>query len=168
MDIAAFTDFYRQHYRLILTVAEQRLRGHTDAEDTTAEVFRIAWKYASDGNELSLPWLYQVLRNVIGNEYRRDGRSSLFLETVGPLFVANVVDSSSDDALSVRMAMQELTVEDREVLYMAYWEDLSGQEIAAILGCTNVTARVRLLRARRRLKTIWERVDSGREMSKDG
>ena len=168
MDVESFAAFYRQHYRLILTVAEQRLRGHTDAEDITAEVFRIAWKHAFEGNELSLPWVYQVLRNVIGNEYRRVGRAAQFLEDAGPLLVANLVESSSEDAIEVRAAMRQLSVDDREVLYMAYWEDLSGQEIAAILDCTSVTVRVRLMRARRKLKSILDRVDVGKERTRDG
>jgi len=163
VDVESFADFYRRYYRLILTVAQQRLRGHTDAEDITAEVFRIAWKHSFDGNELSLPWLYQVLRNVIGNEYRRIGRRDRFLEDAGPLYLENLVESAAEDVIDVRRAMQELSVDDREVLYMAYWEDLTGQEIAEILGCTSVTVRVRLMRARRKLKAELERVDVGRE-----
>ncbi len=168
MEVEAFADFYRGHYRLILTVAQQRLRGYSDAEDVTAEVFRIAWKYANDGNVLSLPWLYQVLRNVVGNEYRRLGRSAKFLEAAGPVLLTVSVDGSDVDAMTVRMALLRLSAEDRDVLYMAYWEDLTGQEIAGILGCTNVAVRVRLSRARRKLRALLEEAEFEREEVKDG
>jgi RNA polymerase sigma-70 factor (ECF subfamily) len=50
--------------------------------------------------------------------------------------------------------MEELSSSDRELIRMAYWEDLSRDEIAEILGCSAVTVRVRLLRARNRLDAL--------------
>jgi len=155
----SFTDFYRQHYRLILTVAQQRLGGHSDAEDITAEVFRIAWMHDADGHELTLRWAYQVLRNVIGNEYRRVARGAKLTDRTSAAFLEHLVESATDDALAVRRAIEDLPPDDREMLSMAYWEDLTGQEIASILGCSAVTARVRLLRARRKLKTLLNSED---------
>lgn len=168
MGVEAFPAFYQRYYRLILTVAEQRLRGHTDAEDVTAEVFRIAWTHVSVGNELSLAWVYQVLRNVIGTEYRRVGRANRFLEDAGALLLANVVESSPDDALEVRAAMSSLPDGDRELLYMAYWEDLTGVEIAEILGCGHGAVRVRLSRAKKRLHAALEGLDVRAEGARDG
>ena len=149
----AFTAFYRHYYRLILTVAQQRLPSLFDAEDVTGEVFRIAWKHHSDGNELTLPWLYLVLRNVIGNEYRRTARADQFSQRFGPTMLDSMVEQN-DDALEMRRTLLLLPVADRELIYMTYWEDLTGQEIAAILGCSPVTVRVRLMRARKRLKAL--------------
>lgn len=157
MGIDDFTVFYRDSYRLILTVAEQRLQGHTDAEDITAEVFRIAWKHCSDGNEVTLPWAYGVLRNLIGNEYRRLQRASRLIEHAAPLLVEKLVNPSSDDGLTVRAAMLTLSIDDRELLYMAYWEDLTNEEISTLIGCKQVTVRVRLMRARKRLKAVLDR-----------
>lgn len=70
MAVETFVDSYKRYYRLVLTVAQQRLVGHGGAEDVTAEVFRIVWSHHQGGGELSLPWVYQTLRNVVGNEYR--------------------------------------------------------------------------------------------------
>ncbi|WP_165397373.1 RNA polymerase sigma factor [Microterricola gilva] len=149
MAVETFSSFYKQYYRLILTVAQQRLPSFSDAEDLTAEVFRIAWKYHSDGNELNLPWLYQVLRNVVGNEYRRTTRADQFSQRFGDQML-NSFAESPDSALEMRRLLQLLPLQERELIYMAYWEDLTGQEIAAILGCSPVTVRVRLMRARKK------------------
>lgn len=161
----SFAVFYRRYYRLVLTIAEQRLSGSSDAEDITAEVFRIAWKHDADGHELSLPWLYQVLRNRIGSEYRRIHRNGRLVESASTLLLTNIVTTpDDDDAAAVRQAINALPHDDRELIYMAYWEDLSGPEIAAILGCAAVTVRVRLLRARRKLKMILETADVRQEV----
>jgi RNA polymerase sigma factor (sigma-70 family) len=148
-----FTSFYQRYYRLILTVAQQRLPSLSDAEDVTGEVFRIAWNHHNGGNELTLPWLYQVLRNVIGNEYRRVARADQFSRRFGPMALDSIVDLN-DDAIEMRQAIQQLPIADRELIYMTYWEDLTGQEIAGILGCSPVTVRVRLMRARKKLKAV--------------
>lgn len=149
-----FVGVYQAYYRAILTVAHQRLGSFADAEDATAEVFRIAWRAHLDGTEFGLPWLYQTLRNVIGNEYRRRSRADALTERVGQIEFPLDHVSSPDDAIEIRHWMQKLPELDRELIRMAYWEDLSREEIARVLGCTAATVRVRLFRARRRLETL--------------
>lgn len=84
-----FAHFYARHYRLVLTVAQQRLSGVADAEDVAAETFRITWAHHQSGGDLSLPWVYKVLRNIIGNEYQRVARSTeLFTGSVGSAAIA--------------------------------------------------------------------------------
>jgi RNA polymerase sigma-70 factor (ECF subfamily) len=154
VEAGSFTGFYLSYYQLLLTVAHQRLGSLTDAEDATAEVFRVAWQAHVKGTDLSLAWAYQTLRNVVGNEYRRRSRADALAERVG------IIDSVPDqpgpleDAIVVRQRMEELSSSDRELIRMAYWEDLSRDEIAEILGCSAVTVRVRLLRARNRLDAL--------------
>lgn len=146
-----FVAFYSEHYRLVLTVAQQRLGGLSDAEDATAEVFRIALAHYRSTGELSLPWVYRTLRNVIGSEYRRRSRAPLGFDD--PLLEGwDLADASDpDDAIAVRHALADLRDADREVIFMAYWEDITTSEMGAVLGITDLAVRTRLSRARRRL-----------------
>ena len=146
-----FVAFYQDHYRLLLTVAQQRLGGLVDAEDVTAEVFRIAWLHYQDTGEVSLPWAYQTLRNVIGNEYRRRSRAPSLIDDLATVGGSLTQASLTDDRVLTRQAMMRLSVEDRELLFMAYWEDFSHLEISIILDCPTTRVRVKLHRARRRL-----------------
>lgn len=164
----AFTSFYKDYYRLILTVAQQRLRGSTEAEDVTAEVFRIVWQHCCEGHEPSLPWTYRALRNVIGNEYRRSSRADQFRQEATEILAREFEDVADDDAIEVRRAVDKLGDEDRELIRMAYWEDLSAPEIASVLSCTAVTVRVRLFRARQRLKVHLESIEFERWEVADG
>lgn len=151
-DVDAFARFYARHYPILLNVARQRLIGLADAEDITAETFRISWTHHLGGGELTLRWAYRTLRNVIGNEYQRLARAERLRVEIGPLYTDRVLSPDSDDTLDVRRHVNELREEDRELIYMAYWEDLSRNEIAEILGISPITVRVRLLRARRALQ----------------
>lgn len=170
MSFESYTDFYNRHYRLILTVAEQRLGGFSDAEDITAEVFRIAWMHHQQGNELSLPWVYRVLRNVIGNEYRRRDRVGSLIDRAGDdLWLDNLMRRSPEEVVSIRQVLLTLPLDDRELLYMAFWEDLTRAEMAEILGITSGALRVRLTRAKRRLKHLLaDREISTRDGAQDG
>lgn len=157
-----FAVFYAEHYRLILTVAQQRVGDLTTAQDITSEVFRVAWIHHCDGGHLELPWLYIVLRNIVGHEYRSRARRAEFPADLIDLTGAaspELFDARSDDAVVVREALERLDEADREVLRLAYWEDLTGPEIAPILGCSASSVRKRLERARARLRAVLEPAD---------
>jgi RNA polymerase sigma-70 factor, ECF subfamily len=56
--------------------------------------------------------------------------------------------------------MGELSDEDRELLLLISWEELSPGEAARVLGVSSLAARSRLHRARRRLRTLLEQRES--------
>ena len=162
-----FASFYREHYSLILATVGRRLNDHSTAEDVTSEVFRVAWSHYQTGGELSLAWLYAVARNVVGNEYRRTARSAA-LRAKAAAHAADSIDVTDDTGADTRRALMKLREADREILFMAYWEDLTGGEIAQILGCKIPTVWVRLNRARTALRAhlavpLDEAVDTLRE-----
>jgi RNA polymerase sigma factor (sigma-70 family) len=133
--ISTFSGFYRAHYSLIMATSERRLADHAAAEDATAEVFRVAWQHYEGGAELTLPWLYVVARNVIGSEYRRRSRMTALVDKVSSDTITAGIEGGDDEVgAELRAAMLRLKSSDREILFMAYWEDLSGAEIGEILG----------------------------------
>jgi DNA-directed RNA polymerase specialized sigma24 family protein len=56
--------------------------------------------------------------------------------------------------------MGELSDEDRELLLLVSWEELSPGEAARVLDISSLAARSRLHRARRRLRTLLEQRES--------
>lgn len=148
----SFDAIYRRYYRLILSTAERRVNGVAAAEDVAAEVFRIAWQHHGRGETLTMPWLYATVRNVVGNDYRRQARLNNLVERIGATVVSHTTHDDVDTALDVARAMQRLKPTDREVLQLAYWDDLDGHELAQVLGISRIAARSRLMRARRLLR----------------
>jgi RNA polymerase sigma factor (sigma-70 family) len=61
-------------------------------------------------------------------------------------------DLDLDDALDLRRALRRMDGQDRRLLILHYWQDLSNSELAKQLGVAEVTVRVRLHRARRQLR----------------
>lgn len=149
-----FSGFYRQYYGLILVTAEKRVNGFAVAEDVASEVFRIAWQHHAAGGKPGLPWLYRVVRNVIGTEYRRAARAKRLDDRLREHESTLGAETDHDEVFDVLLGMNDLRSNDREILRLVYWDDLTGKEVAAVLGISSAAARVRLLRARAALKDL--------------
>jgi RNA polymerase sigma-70 factor (ECF subfamily) len=119
-----------------------------------AEVFRVAWVHRNDDEPVfTLRWLYSALHNVVGNEYRRRSRLARLRERLGglrPIPSGRDVDSGLD-ALAVREAVAKLDAQERDLIGMLFWDELSRAEVASVLGCSVNAVTLRLQRARRHL-----------------
>ncbi|MBY0689582.1 RNA polymerase sigma factor [Microbacterium marinilacus] len=152
-----FRALFSENWSLVVAVAEQRLGSRADGEEIAAAAFRIAWERRSKGEEVTMPWLYGVVRNLVGAEYRRRKRQHELTARAGD-HLEQPDPETEDAARDVRALVARLPAQHREVLRMAYWEDLSAQEIGEVLGLSPATVRVRLYRARRALKSLLENV----------
>lgn len=146
--VARFTALFRQHHSLIVATCFRRLSDMAAAEDAAAEVFRVAWQRFHEQDNPSLAWLYGVVRNVVGNEYRRSARARSLRDRLVAEAIPEAV--STDGALVD--ALNQLKEGEREILFMSYWEDLTGEEISEILGISKPAVWVRLSRARDALR----------------
>jgi RNA polymerase sigma-70 factor (ECF subfamily) len=130
------------------------------ADDVVAEVFVVCWRRFDEIPAEPLPWLLGVARHVLGTLRRGEHRHAALQwrlaenETARPQDVPKV----SDGVLATAMA--QLREGDRELLLLVAWEGLSSSEIAVSLGIRPSTARVRLMRARRRLRGELNRAEA--------
>lgn len=151
-----FSRLYRAYSRDVLAYALPRAGGPEDAADIVAETFLVAWRRIEDvpaGDEGRL-WLYGTARRVLANQRRgerRRGRLSLRLGSELAAAVAAPPVPGREGAALLRV-LARLGEEDREILMLAGWEELKSPQIARVLGISAVAARVRLHRARRRLR----------------
>jgi RNA polymerase sigma-70 factor (ECF subfamily) len=154
-DRQSFVDIYERHYDAVLRYAWRRV-GPDDAADVVAETFTIAWRRLRDVPEdLPLPWLYGVARNIIANRSRKDrrrGAPGAFDEGV------YLVEPDHAEAIGRRdaalAALHDLSENDREIVRLIAWEGLTTAETAVVLGCSVATAAVRLHRARKRIEKL--------------
>lgn len=158
-DTAWFGALFRAYHPVMVSAAYNRLNNRADAEEVAAEVFRIAWDRRQTLRETKrLAWLYSILRNVVGNEYRRRTRADKRSERAASelLAVPDLPKAASylSDQLEVREAVAALSPGDRELIWMAYWEELTREEMAEVLDCSTASVRVQLHRARGRLKVV--------------
>ena len=70
---------------------------------------------------------------------------------------AEAPDFSPEDGQRIHAALDELTLEHREVLVLRFLEDMAYEDIAAVTGCQMGTVKSRLYYAKRALRGILER-----------
>jgi RNA polymerase sigma-70 factor (ECF subfamily) len=151
-----FRHVYEAHHHRILGYALRRVERPEDAADVVAETFLVAWRRLDDipeGRE-ALLWLYGTARRVLANLHRTERRRSRLVERLRREIAslpAVVSPAATEEVRAVLRALDQLREEDREILRLAAWEDLSHQEIAQVLRCSANAAKIRLHRARRRL-----------------
>lgn len=153
-----FRGLFEAHYGPLIAYARRRT-VEAEVDDVVAETFSIAWRrLEAIPVHAELPWLYGVARRVLANQRRSAKRRHRLHARLYAEPALQPDRSSPDD--SVRDALATLRPDDREILRLAAWEELSTNEIAVVLDCTPNAAALRLSRARRRLRVeLTERRD---------
>lgn len=163
-DPAAFADLIAVMERPLLYYATS-LTGNQDA---ALDVLQDVWLKVVRGirglkDRRSLrPWLYAITHGVaidrIRREYRRDKAEQAQLDDA-----FNIEEPSFDeeDATAIRDALSRLGVKHREVLVLHFLQDLSIQEIANVVGCSEGTVKSRIHYAKQQMKQILEGVKHG-------
>lgn len=166
-DQAAVAELYDETNSLVFGLAFRILGERAAAEDVVVEVYAQVWKQAQTydaqrGTPLS--WLLTVTRSraIDALRARRRVQSAELLET--PVDArADTPDPEEASGLverrrAVSQALESLSAEQRQVLELAYFSDLSHTEIAEKLGqpLGTVKTRIRtgLLRLRERLGSL--------------
>jgi RNA polymerase sigma-70 factor (ECF subfamily) len=121
------------------------------ADDLVAEVFMVCWRRFDELPLDPLPWLLGVARRVASTQRRGERRRAALGERLieAALDPPETVPALTDSLLA--QALERLRDSDRELLLLIAWDGLSPAQAAVVLGIKPATARVRLLRARRRL-----------------
>jgi RNA polymerase sigma-70 factor (ECF subfamily) len=136
--------------------AYARRRGSRDAEALAAEVMTIAWRRLGGvPADDPLPWLYGTARNLVLAERRLSAQSASSAMREPEPVAAGPEENEIDPELD--RALRSLSERDREALLLVAWEDLAPSQAAKALGINPAAFRVRLLRARRRLRASLNR-----------
>lgn len=151
-----FEAAYRELYEPICGYTLRRVRDPEDAAEAIADTFATLWRRfdrCPQGDELR-PWLFGVARRVIANQRRGDRRRSALAERLMENFdhAAFETVGPPEPASKLARAFAALSASDRELLSLVAWEDLTREELAVALGTSRSVVRLRLHRARRRLR----------------
>jgi RNA polymerase sigma-70 factor, ECF subfamily len=154
---AGFEQLFRNTRTDLLAYIMRRSQSAEDAADLLAETYLIAWQKldAIPTGERARLWLFGVARNLLlKGASRHRSRHSLVERLAGELHSAHPPHAPVEDERSsaVRAALAALPERDREILMLTAWEALTPKQIAAVMDTPVNTVRVRLHRARARLK----------------
>jgi RNA polymerase sigma-70 factor, ECF subfamily len=145
------------------------VRDEAGAEDILAEVFLDVWRQAGkfEGRSSVSTWLLSIAR-FKALSYVRQRRDAPYDEEAA----AEIADEADDPEIEIakrdksaalRLCLQKLTVEHREIIDLVYYHEKSVEEVAQITGVPAATVKTRLFYARQKLSEILKRagVDRG-------
>jgi RNA polymerase sigma-70 factor (ECF subfamily) len=151
---------YERYGRAVHTVAYSIVRDPATAADVVQSTFLNAWRSSArfDPQRELGPWLYSIARRQAIDVYRKARR----VEVVEPESIDVVALPPSLErtweAWEVRLALEKLPEEEREVVRLSFLVGLTHPEIAERMGVPVGTVKSRAHRAHRRLATLLAHV----------
>jgi RNA polymerase sigma-70 factor, ECF subfamily len=168
-DKAAFSLLYERYSASVLSYLYRMLGNLEDVESIGQEVFLRAFRFAPTYRypQKFSTWLFTITRNLAINQSRRRKRSpirnltELNLEGIDmsgdPYQVATRATDSvekQEEIARVLKALDGLPTDQKEVIVLGVFQDLSYAEMEAITGTKAVTLRSRMFHGLRRLARV--------------
>jgi RNA polymerase sigma-70 factor (ECF subfamily) len=148
-DIDSFGQLAQRYYASMVAIGYSVLRDHQLAEDAAQEALARALSNLGGLKNRSkfAPWLAAICRNVAkdmvaardrqidSDDFSRAGQS----------------ETDDENIHEVRRAIEQLPVSAKELIILRYYDGLSYEEIACVLGISKASINGRLTRAKRKL-----------------
>lgn len=157
-DERALAEIYGQWSSLVYSLAVRSLGHATDAEDVTQKVFVSAWngRHGFDAERASLSaWLVGITRNVIADAHQARARERHLAEQAISMMDAAEVPSAEvelADRLLIADEIARLDPVPREVVHLAFYDDLTHVQIAERLDMPVGTVKSHIRRSLSRLR----------------
>lgn len=165
-DQQAYAGLVNRYQNFVFTLTLRLVKNREEAEEVAQDVFIKAYKYLADfrGESKFTTWLYTIVNNTCISFLRKkkltvhsldDERVFARADNQDLGFRADGVEQKSRHVM-VNEAINRLKAEDAAIITLFYKNEQSLEEIAGILGLEVNTAKVRLHRARAKLKELME------------
>jgi len=165
-DQQAYGSLVSRYQNYVFTLALRFTKNREDAEEVSQDIFIKAYRALADfrGASKFSTWLYTIVNTTCITFLRKKRLEVHSLDNEKVFEVADSQDSGMRANLveqksrvsMVNNAIKMLSTDDAEVITLFYKGEQTLEEIAQILGIEANTAKVRLHRARTRLKEKME------------
>ncbi|HOX60962.1 MAG TPA: RNA polymerase sigma factor [Candidatus Magasanikbacteria bacterium] len=164
-DKDAFAVLYDLYAPKIFRFVYFKINNREEAEDLTSEVFLKVWHYLMSESNAEVrsfsALVYRMARNAVVDKYRERSRhQEVSIEQGVPEtdLVSDVdqireIDNKTD-ALHLVRHLNKLKQEYRDVITLRFMDELTFSEMAMIMGKSQLTVRVTLHRAIKKLSEI--------------
>jgi RNA polymerase sigma-70 factor (ECF subfamily) len=162
-DQNAFQTFFYIYKNRLYYYFYKLLENQEDAEELTMETFFRIYRNAGTfrGESKVSSWVFGIARRVCLEHLKEKNKSIKTLE----LYEGDAVSEGSpinEDVELVRKAIEKLAPYEREVLFLAYYEELPYEDIAKVLDIPVGTVKSRVFNAKAKLKRIIEEMSHER------
>lgn len=164
---ASFAQLVQRYQQYVFTLVLRFTDNREDAEEISQDIFVKAYRSLADfrGQSKFSTWLFTIVRTSCITFLRKkkldttpidNERTRTILENRESSFSANLVEQKSRHAM-VNTAIRLLSPDDSQLITLFYKAEQSLEEIGRIMGYDPNTIKVKLHRARNRLKEKLEK-----------
>lgn len=163
---AAYGVLVARYQQYVFTLVLRYVKDRELAEELAQDVFVKAYRYLADfkGNSKFSTWLYTIANTTCLSHIRKKGGKTVLLEEETMTGIIDNQDHEKPTALleqkttriMLNKAIQQLPEQDAQLLALFYQAEQTVEEIGVIMELTTANVKVRLFRARGKLKEILE------------
>jgi len=163
---SAYADLVKRHQRFVFTLAMRFAKGREDAEEIAQDCFIKAYRSLASfqGQSKFSTWLYSIVYTTAMTFLRKkrvatdsidDQNTFIQVESRESGYDTNNIENKSR-SFYLNQAIDQLLPDDATIITLFYKGEQSLEEIAQALGMETNTVKVKLFRARQRLKEKLE------------
>jgi RNA polymerase sigma-70 factor (ECF subfamily) len=163
---SAYADLVKRHQRFVFTLALRFAKGREDAEEIAQDCFIKAYRSLASfqGQSKFSTWLYSIVYTTAMTFLRKkrvatdsidDENTFIQVESRESGYDTNNIENKSR-SFYLNQAIAQLLPDDATIITLFYKGEQSLEEIAQALGLEPNTVKVKLFRARQRLKEKLE------------
>lgn len=159
----ALRQFYQLYQHPIMAFARRLLRSERDCQEIINDVLLTVWSCAGGfaGRSRVRTWVLGITHHKVIDYLRKQQRATRLKQEYARHKTVLVPENNVEKAMEaldcsslVQTCLRQLKPIHREVLYLAFFAELSCSEIASVLDCPMGTVKTRLMHAKERMKVL--------------
>lgn len=167
-NVNAFSYIVDHHKNKAYNLAFRICGNHEEAEEVAQDSFMKAYRSLGSFKMKSSfsTWLFRIVYNTAISNVRIKKKGTLSLEDFPADATDFIGENPSEEKAEkeyrtalVNFALQKLNDEERGLISLFYYEEMSTDEVAAVTGMTAANVKVRMFRARQKMLETIEKVE---------
>lgn len=159
-NLDSMSTLFERYQQWIYNFFYQMITDAMLCEDLTQQTFYKAIKYRKSyqGGKFA-SWIFQIARNLGYDHFEQQKRAQ---KTAEELFKAHqfevetmVNNEPSEETLQLRVALQKLSANDRELIVLSKFQHMKYKQIAEVLNSNEVAVKTKVHRAMKKLRTFY-------------
>ena len=154
-------------YNLAFRICGNREEAEELAQDSFFKAYRSLGSFKMKSSFAT--WLYRIVYNTTVSHVRIKKKGVLSLEDF-PADATDFIGNNTSDEVAeteyrsslVNFALQKINEEERGLISLYYYEQMSTEEISDVTGLSKSNIKVKLFRARLKMQEIIEKVEKKR------
>lgn len=165
-DASAFAYLVDTYKNMVFSLAYKMTKNKEEAEEVSQDTFIKAFKNLSNfkGDSKFSTWLYRICYHTTLDAIKKNKKNNYTFEINEVTYnqiqsVETILQGIERKERSVIMdkCLMKLPDEERSILWMFYYDELSLKEIIEVTNFSEANLKVKLHRARKKLLTIVEK-----------